>query len=110
MKGDENDQGVLVDVVVEGPEELCQEKREEAPLLEQFVLIGLAHGSTILRSRCLPAAVAGAGKYMMCGTRTHRDCANPSHVQGTHPTFGGRARAARPHEKGEPGRSGRGAS
>ncbi len=34
VKGDENDQGVLVDVVVEGTEELRQKKREKAPLLE----------------------------------------------------------------------------
>jgi len=44
MKGDEYDQGVLVDVVVEGAEKLRQEKREKAPLLQQLVLAMPAHG------------------------------------------------------------------
>src|SRR5258706_4679039 len=44
VKGDEYDQGVLVDVVVEGAEELRQEKREKAPLLQQLVLAMPAHG------------------------------------------------------------------
>src|SRR5882762_11076508 len=60
MKGDEYDQGVLVNVVVEGAEELRQEKREKAPLPEQLVLIGLTHGFLC------PSARRGAAAELGC--------------------------------------------
>ena len=43
VERDQYDQGVLEDVVVEGAEELGEEKREEAPLPEQLVLVVPAH-------------------------------------------------------------------
>jgi hypothetical protein len=39
LKGDEDDQRVLVDVIIEGAEELGQKKRSETPLLQQRELV-----------------------------------------------------------------------
>ena len=46
MDGDQDDQGVLVNVVVESPEELRQKKRQKAFLFEQYQQIFIAHEFT----------------------------------------------------------------
>jgi hypothetical protein len=48
MKGEQNDKGVLVQVVVEGAEKLRQKKRQEAPCVQQREL--MTHARTPLRS------------------------------------------------------------